>query len=237
MAAPKIDWRQLGQKLFGYEFQRPELLCQALTHRSFNGQHNERLEFLGDALLQAMVSAYLYEHRPQLSEGQLSRLRVSVVRGSTLSDVARRLQLGPHLQLGPGERKTGGERRESILEDCVEALIAALYLDMDRDFNRCQALVLQLLRPELEALPSGDVDLTDAKTRLQEWLQSRGLPLPSYEIVREEGPLHERLFEVRATSGNLVVQAIANRRKIAEQQCAEALYRHYCHSSRSQDKP
>lgn len=223
---PPLDWLQIGQGLLGYHFARPELLRQALTHRSHRGRNNERLEFLGDSLLQTVISSYLYRERPQLSEGELTRLRMTLVRGRTLSALAQQIGLGAYLQLGPGERKSGGRRRESILEDALEAVIAAIFLDSD--FNTCERFVLQLFREQLAALPERAELLRDSKTKLQEWLQARGLPTPSYEIVREEGLSNERIYEVEARSENLTVRALASTRKEAEQQCAAALYKHYC---------
>lgn len=223
---PPLDWQQVGLRLLAYHFARPELLQQALTHRSHRGQNNERLEFLGDSLLQTVISSYLYRERPRLSEGELTRLRMTLVRGSTLSALAQQLGLGPYLQLGPGERKSGGRRRESILEDALEAVIAAIFIDSD--FLTCEKFVLRIFHGQLAALPERAELLRDSKTKLQEWLQARGLPTPSYEIIREEGSSNERIYEVQARSENLTVRAMASTRKEAEQQCAAALYQHYC---------
>lgn len=213
------------QRELGYQFSNPALLEQALTHRSHSAQHNERFEFLGDALLETVISAYLYRNRPRTPEGDLTRLRASIVNREQLAIIARELDLGREMRLGQGEMKSGGHRRDSILADAVEALIAAVYLDSD--FTTCEQTTLMLFAPALDALPDAQ-SLKDAKSRLQEYLQGRGLPLPSYEIVSESGPEHARVFEIEAKSGEFVVNARGSSRKKAEQDAACALLECYC---------
>lgn len=212
------------QRELGYQFRNPALLEQALTHRSHSAQHNERFEFLGDALLETIISAYLYRNRPRTPEGDLTRLRASIVNREQLAILARELALGKEMRLGQGEMKSGGHRRDSILADAVEALIAAVYLDSD--FATCEQTTLMLFAPALDALPDAQ-SLKDAKSRLQEYLQGRGLPLPSYEIVSESGPEHARVFEIEAKSGEFTVKASGSNRKKAEQDAACALLDFY----------
>jgi ribonuclease-3 len=177
----------------GYRFQEPGLLQDALTHRSVGSRNNERLEFLGDAILSFVMAEILYRRAPRATEGELSRLRASLVRGSTLADIARSLELGEHLVLGSGELKSGGYRRESILADAFEAVLGAIYLD--GGFDVCRQYILDLFGERLARLPSPE-SLKDPKTRLQEWLQSRGLALPDYEVVEVAGEDHDRRFTV-----------------------------------------
>ena len=151
------------------------LLRQALTHRSAGHPHNERLEFLGDALVNLFVADALYQRWPKADEGALTRARAELVRESSLAALARELQLGDHLVLGPGELKSGGHRRDSILADTLEALVAAIYLD--GGYERCRETALAWFRARIEAMPAAKVE-KDAKTRLQEWLQAQQLPLP-----------------------------------------------------------
>jgi len=176
-----------------YRFQDKELLDQALTHRSVGSFNNERLEFLGDGLLNFVIAAELFRLVPDAEEGDLSRLRASLVRRETLAGVAAEIELGEALALGPGEMKSGGHRRHSILADALEALVGAVYLDAG--FEAAREMVLGLFSGRLRDLPSLD-SLKDAKTRLQEYLQSRHLPLPEYRLVSEQGPAHRRNFQV-----------------------------------------
>src|SRR3954471_21012047 len=162
----------------GHAFADGSLLTQALSHRSAGSPHNERLEFLGDALLNLIVAEQLYLRWPKADEGAMTRARAELVRESALAGVARELNLGPRLILGPGEMKTGGHRRDSILADALEAVIAAPYLD--GGFATCPHAVLPWFEPLLSALPPLHQVGKDAKTRLQEWLQARQLPLPAY---------------------------------------------------------
>ncbi len=177
-----------------HEFEQPNLLELAVTHRSFNGSNNnERLEFLGDSILNFLIGEALFRRFPDAREGQLSRLRASLVKGTTLTKVAHQLELGPHLLLGPGELKTGGARRDSILADAVEAVIGAIYLDAGIEV--CRGLVLSWFGPRLDNLNLHDT-VKDNKTRLQEWLQAKKLDLPSYVIVEVSGKSHSQRFVV-----------------------------------------
>ncbi len=208
----------------GYRFNNPALLTQALTHRSYDAAHNERLEFLGDALLETIISAWLYQQHPQADEGDLTRLRASLVKGTQLADLARKLNLGQYMRLGSGELKSGGIKRASTLANAIEAIIAAVYLDSD--FKCCQAFTLTLFADTLAALP--DVaSLKDPKTQLQELLQSEGMTVPKYEIIAELGPEHDREFHIRASTEHHQVTASGHSRKKAEQQAAQKLLNLY----------
>lgn len=206
----------------GYKFRDSDLLSQALTHRSFSSQNNERLEFLGDALIGAYIAETLYRRHPKECEGGLSRLRSSLVRERSLAKIARGLALGDALLIGEGERKSGGWRRDSVLADALEAIVAAVYLDggAAASIQVCDTLFAE----ELEGLPDAE-SLKDPKTRLQEWLQARSLPLPEYEVIAESGPAHRRSFEVRASLSESAesTEAQASSRRAAEQKAAQAL--------------
>lgn len=206
----------------GHRFSDPSLLEQALTHRSAAGQHNERQEFLGDSLLNCIVAEALYRQWPRADEGALTRARAELVRESALAGVARRLQLGPWLTMGPGEMKSGGHRRDSVLADAVEAIIAAVYLDAG--FAACREVVLRWLEPDIAALPVGKVK-KDAKTRLQEWLQGCSRPLPEYALVETRGAEHAKVFSIRCALADADVAAIgeAGSRRQAEQEAAATL--------------
>lgn len=206
----------------GHEFAEPALLRQALTHRSAGSPHNERLEFLGDALVSQFVAEVLYRRWPGADEGALTRARAELVRESALAGIARTLDIGPKLVLGPGEMKTGGHRRDSILADAVEALVAAIYLDAG--FDACRAAVLPWFEPLLAALPAPNKVGKDAKTRLQEWLQGRQHPLPVYALLHEGGEEHARVFRIRCTLATpaLCTEGEGSSRRAAEQQAAEA---------------
>lgn len=205
---------------FGHCFADPGLLARALTHRSAGAPHNERLEFLGDALLGMIVAEVLFQRWPRADEGALTRARAELVRESTLARIARRLDLGQKLKLGPGEMKSGGHRRDSILADALEAVIAAIYLDAGTE--ACRDAVLAWLEPELGELVVGKVE-KDPKTRLQEWLQARQHPLPAYELVGESGSDHDKTFHVRCTLAvpGLSAEGEGGSRRAAEQQAAE----------------
>jgi len=177
----------------GLTFSDPSLLEQALTHRSAGSPNNERLEFLGDAILNFVVAEQLYRANPHAHEGRLTRLRAHLVRRETLAGVARDLDLGDALRLGPGELKSGGRDRDSILADALEALIGALYLDVGID--ACREVIVRLFAERL-ARADTIVGLKDAKTRLQEALQSRGLGLPEYRVIEVEGAAHDQSFTV-----------------------------------------
>lgn len=206
----------------GHRFADPGLLARALTHRSAGAPHNERLEFLGDALLGMIAAEVLFQRWPRADEGALTRARAELVRESTLARIARRLDLGPRLKLGPGELKSGGHRRDSILADALEAVIAAIYLDAGPD--ACRTAVLAWLEPELDELVVGKVE-KDPKTRLQEWLQARQHPLPSYELLGETGSDHDKTFQVRCALSvpDLSAEGEGGSRRAAEQQAAEAV--------------
>ncbi|TAK39459.1 MAG: ribonuclease III [Lysobacteraceae bacterium] len=207
----------------GHRFADAALLRQAFTHRSAGSPHNERLEFLGDALLNLAIAEQLYARWPKADEGAMTRARAELVRESTLAGIARRLELGALLILGPGEMKSGGHRRDSILADAVEALIAAIYLDAG--FDVCRHAVLALYEPLLSALPPLHQVGKDAKTRLQEWLQARQLPLPTYTLLSETGDEHDKTFHVACTLAEppLAAEGDAGSRRAAEQRAAEAV--------------
>jgi ribonuclease-3 len=210
--------------VFGaHRFADAALLHQALTHRSAGSPHNERLEFLGDALLNLIVAEQLYQRWPRADEGAMTRARAELVRESTLARIARELGVGERLTLGPGEMKSGGHRRDSILADALEAIIAACYLDAG--FDACRKLVLSWHAPLLDAMPSPGHVGKDPKTRLQEWLQARGWPLPVYASLSERGDEHDRIFEVSCTLSQPPMSASGegSSRRAAEQAAAEAL--------------
>jgi ribonuclease-3 len=211
-------------RALGHRFGDAALLQRALTHRSAGPDNNERLEFLGDALLNLAIADALYRLRPAAPEGDLSRLRASLVREPTLAAAARRISLGESIHLGAGELRSGGFRRDSILADGLEALIGAVYLDAG--FEAATALCRRLLEPELAALPDAG-SLKDAKTRLQEWLQAIPRPLPEYSVLREEGPPHRRIFTVRCRliDDESALEADGNSRRAAEQTAAERMLR------------
>lgn len=208
-------------RALGRGFADESLLREALTHRSVGAANNERLEFLGDALLNAAMAIELFRRRPDAPEGELSRLRAALVKGETLAAIARELHVGEALKLGEGERKSGGHHRDSILADALEAVVGAVYLDSD--FDTARALVAELFRTRLEDLPSAD-ELKDAKTRLQEYLQCRGHNPPDYEIVETAGADHARRFTVccRVPGIALERRATATSRRKAEQGAAQA---------------
>lgn len=209
------------QQRIAYRFSDASLLQQALTHSSHSKNHYERLEFLGDSLLGAGISMLLYQAYPDENEGALSRLRTRLVRGETLAELARELELGDCLRLGLGERKSGGRLRGSILADSFEALLAAVYLDGGID--AVLQVIERLFRERIASLPTAD-SLKDAKTRLQELLQARGLGLPQYQLLEETGPDHQRRFTVscRLPGDARDWQAQACSRRRAEQKAATA---------------
>ncbi|HEY0943026.1 MAG TPA: ribonuclease III [Steroidobacter sp.] len=213
------EW--LREKL-GYECRDPALLESALTHRSAGGAHNERLEFLGDAVLTCVVAKLVFNAFPEANEGDLSRFRASLVSGEALAVIAAEIDLGSQLRLGSGELKSGGFRRKSILADALEALFGAVYLD--GGFEAAAGVIERLLVPRLGRLPSAD-ELKDPKTRLQEALQARGLPLPSYSVESITGEAHNQLFEVRCSVSSLGLQVSASgpSRRRAEQAAAQLL--------------
>ena len=206
-----------------HQFAQPGLLAQALTHRSAGAPHNERLEFLGDALVNLFAAEALYARWPRADEGALTRARAELVRETALAPIGRALQLGERLTLGPGEMKSGGHRRDSILADAVEAVVAAIY--RDAGFETCRDVVLPWFEAAMEALPPPHKVGKDAKTRLQEWLQGRQKPLPVYELVAETGEDHAKTFRVRCTLVQpvLVSEGEGSSRRSAEQAAAEAV--------------
>ena len=205
-----------------HPFRDPGLLAQALTHRSAGAPHNERLEFLGDSLVNLIIAEALYQRWPQVDEGALTRARAELVRESGLAPIARELDLGARLTLGPGEMKSGGHRRDSILADALEALVAAIYLDAG--FEACRAVVLPWFEPAMAALPPPHKVGKDAKTRLQEWLQGRQKPLPVYALLSESGEEHAKTFQVSCTLAepHVVTEGEGGSRRAAEQTAAEA---------------
>jgi ribonuclease-3 len=207
------------RKALGHDFADRELLELALTHRSAGSRNNERLEFLGDALINACVAETLYRRHPDLEEGDLSRLRASLVNQETLADVARELDLGSHLTLGPGELKSGGFRRASILADALEGVVGAVFLDAG--FEAARQVTLSLLESRLSA-PLSTEALKDAKTRLQEVLQARELPLPVYAVESVRGEPHRQTFRVSCAVPALKVrtEGEAGSRRAAEQEAA-----------------
>jgi ribonuclease-3 len=211
------------QAKLGHRFRDARLLAQALTHRSHSTPHNERLEFLGDGILNCIVAAELYARFDGLREGELSRLRASLVREQRLHELAAGLALGDYLRLGEGELKSGGFRRPSILADALEALIGAVYLDAG--FEVAREVVVGLYRPILETLDAKGAD-KDPKTRLQEWLQSRKFALPQYSVVATSGAAHDQRFEVECVVRELDVRAVGSgtSRRIAEQEAARMAF-------------
>ena len=212
---------QRGDRI-GHVFSDPGLLQQALTHRSAGTPNNERLEFLGDSIVNMMVAHALYQRWPKADEGALTRARAELVREGALAVIARTLELGDRLTLGPGEMKSGGHRRDSILADALEAVVAAIYLDAG--FLACQAVVLPWFGPSMEALPATGKPEKDPKTRLQEWLQGRQKALPQYELVSESGDDHAKTFRVRCCVADPAVSTEGEgaSRRLAEQQAAAA---------------
>ncbi|MGF1697728.1 ribonuclease III [Vibrio lamellibrachiae] len=207
------------QKKIGYQFNDADHLDLALTHRSAHGKHNERLEFLGDSILSFVIADDLYHRFPKVNEGDMSRMRATLVRGHTLAELGREFELGDYLKLGPGELKSGGFRRDSILADAVEAIIGAVYLDSDTEMVR--KIILSWYKTRLDAIEPG-VSQKDPKTRLQEFLQGRRKPLPVYTVTNIKGEAHNQEFTVScdvAGLGQPVIGKGTSRRK-AEQAAA-----------------
>lgn len=210
---------QALEKKLAYVFQSASLLPLALSHRSVGSHNNERLEFLGDSLLNLLIAEALFDKFPKAKEGELSRLRAHLVKGVTLAEVARELELGQYILLGGGELKSGGHRRASILADVVEAIIGAVYRDSDMD--TCKSLVLKLFASRLENL-SLAVGARDAKTQLQEYMQERNKPLPEYHVLREYGEAHARMYEIecRVNGIHTYFSASASSKRSAEKLAA-----------------
>jgi len=212
-----LDLKTLQHKL-NYKFNNNELLVLALTHRSFAANNNERLEFLGDAILSMVVAEYLFNHFPKAQEGQLSRLRSRLVKGDNLADLARKFELGSYLQLGTGEVKSGGMDRNSILSDAMESIIGAIY--RDSNLVVISKLILQWLAPQLKNLTIVDTN-KDPKTRLQELLQAKGCEPPVYKVIEIVGKPHCRTFRVSCcTALTDIVYAVGISRRFAEQTAA-----------------
>lgn len=213
------------QVVIHYQFNNEELLQTAMTHRSYSkNNNNETLEFLGDSILGLVISEHLFLRLVDATEGELSRVRASLVKEDALATVARDINLGDFLQLGSGELKSGGYRRASILSDAMEALFGAIYLD--GGFDQCQKTILFLYEDYLVTLPSPG-DLKDPKTTLQEYLQSHKHDLPEYEVVKTEGKSHDQTFtvECRINEMNIISQGKGTSRKKAEQMAASTALR------------
>ncbi len=216
-----ITDKQLAlSKKLEISFADPKLLQQALTHRSVGSNNNERLEYLGDAILGFVIADALFKRFPEVKEGKLSRLRASLVKGVTLAEIARELNLGDVLILGPGELKSGGFRRESILADAVEAILGAFYLDSG--LEQAKALILRLFNERLDAIDIDEI-IKDPKTRLQELLQSRKQPLPIYSVselkTKDAQPLFEASCQVELLKKSVIAQGNSHRK--AEKKAAE----------------
>lgn len=209
------------QKSINYEFQDIALLEHALSHRSFSRKNNERLEFLGDAILNCTIAQTLYSRFPKAKEGQMSRLRAHLVKGDTLAELGREFNLGDFLKLGSGELKSGGYRRDSILADAVEAIIGAISLDADLETS--QRILLSWFELRIQNLDLKE-NIKDSKTRLQEYLQARRSALPEYEVTQITGEAHEQEFTVACTVQGLakVAVGVGSSRRVAEQEAANA---------------
>ena len=215
--------KRLLQRL-GHDFKDPQLVELALTHRSCGARNNERLEFLGDSILNFTIGDALFLKFPNAKEGQLSRLRAQLVKGETLAEIAREFDLGDCLNLGEGELKSGGFRRDSILADAVEAIIGAVYVDAGME--ACRDRILCWYQQRLETI-SLEETLKDPKTRLQELMQARRKPLPQYEVVSIDGEAHAQLFTVQCQTALLSTptEAQASSRRTAEKLAAEEALR------------
>ncbi len=209
------------QQSLGYVFQKPELLAQALTHRSFSASNNERLEFLGDSVLNCLVGLMLYQRFPHLKEGQLSRLRANLVNQQPLYEIAQDLDLGQYLKLGEGELRSGGHQRPSILADALESILGAAFLD--GGFGPVMGVVEHLYDSRMRRIDP-NAQGKDAKTRLQEWLQARRQGLPTYHLAEVSGQAHAQEFcvECRIDVLGLKTAGKGTSRKAAEQNAASA---------------
>lgn len=207
------------QSRLDYTFRKPALLEQALTHRSHNAHHNERLEFLGDSVLNVSIAAILYERFDTIDEGDLSRLRANLVKQASLADIGQKLGLSPYLRLGEGEMKSGGFRRPSIIADTLEALFGAVFID--GGFDQARAVVARLYQPVLDSMDHRTLG-KDAKTLLQEVLQSRKLALPVYTVIATHGAAHSQQFEVECAVPAMQISVTASgaSRRAAEQSAA-----------------
>jgi len=214
----QVSPEKLCRKL-KYAFSDPEHLYLALTHRSASGHHNERSEFLGDSVLNFVIAQALYEAYPKATEGDLSRYRATLVKKDALAEIARELELGNYIRLGSGELKSGGYRRDSILADTVEAIIASVLLDSG--FDAAKALILRLYQNKLTTVT--EVSIKDAKSRLQEFLQSRKYNLPVYTVLSVEGDAHDQYFVMlcEIPEFDLKIKGEGKSRRRAEQLAAE----------------
>jgi ribonuclease-3 len=203
-----------------YEFKDARLLELALTHRSAHGDNYERLEFLGDAVLDFIISEVVFRSHPNSPEGDLSRLRASLVNDRMLATIAGELGIGDYLHLGSGERKSGGHRRDSILADALEAIFGAVYLDTGLEAAR--RIIESAYGSRLEEFPDVE-DLQDPKTRLQEWMQARQLGLPDYELLDVTGKAHRQTFRASCRVRDRVTTGTGTTRRDAEQQAAESM--------------
>ena len=215
-----IDKLKRLERKIGHTFVDEDLLKRAITHRSAGSRHNERLEFLGDSILSLVIAEALYHRFPDVSEGDMSRMRATLVREKTLAELAREFDLGEYLILGPGELKSGGFRRESILADTVEALIGAIFLDVG--IEQIRTLLLQWYASRLDEIRPG-ADQKDPKTRLQELLQGKRKPLPSYAVVKVKGEAHNQEFTVQCDVEGLQAPlvGVGTSRRKAEQAAAQ----------------
>lgn len=218
-----MAWDELTRAL-GHRFNDPALLRAALTHRSYGTQHNERLEFLGDSVLNCVIAGELFRRFPHLAEGELSRARALLVRQQSLFERAEALGLGDELLLGEGELRSGGKHRPSILADAFEALVGAVYVDAG--FEQARAMVCRMFDPILTAADRSVLG-KDPKTLLQEYLQGKRMPLPQYSIIATEGEAHRQRFTVECAIPSLAIKAVGEglSRRAAEQNAAERAYR------------
>ncbi len=225
------------EKALGYSFKERQRLRQALTHRSFSSQHNERIEFVGDGILNALVARALFLAFPQMPEGELSRTRASLVCQDALAAIASELNLGEYLFLGEGELKSGGHKRPSILADALEAILGAIWLD--GGFAEAEGVVNRLFAGRIAAIDP-NAGTKDAKTALQEWLQARKFSLPVYTILRQEGESPEQIFEVSCSviDGTIITRAEGPSRRAAEQLAAAEALRQLiaCHPGKGKKK-
>lgn len=220
MSKPTVDKLEKLSKILGYHFSDTGLLQEAITHRSGGKINNERLEFLGDSIINFVIASALYERFPKAKEGELTRMRAGLVKGETLAQLARDLQIGDFLTLGIGEKKSGGFERDSILADAMEAITGAIFLDSSMEI--CQRHLLVWFQERLEKLVPGDPIQKDPKTQLQELLQAQHLPLPEYQIIQVKGDPHNPIFEVQCfvtLLDNPIVGTGSSRRR-AEQEAA-----------------
>jgi ribonuclease-3 len=208
-----------SRKNLGYEFSDPELLSRALTHKSYSAHNNERLEFLGDSVVGYVIADALYRQEHAVDEGVLTRYRASLVRGPTLADIGRELELGSLMRLGSGEARAGDHQRDSIIADGLEAIFGAILLD--GGIEAAREVILRLYSDRLAALP-GPESLKDPKSRLQEYLQADGLPVPDYLLEEESGPAHEPHFVVscRIADHDIATRGEGSSRRTAEQEAA-----------------